>query len=749
MRAEPLVSLDAGFEPPELIANFRVLAPLGKGGMGKVYLGRELELDRLVALKFMTVPAFVTRARERFLAEARALARLEHPNIVRVFRIDEHEGRPFIAYEYVRGENLEDLLKPVRWQSALAICTRVARALGAAHEAGLLHRDVKPANVMISVSGEVKLLDFGLAIARADDEARVAGEIAMQEGHAELASGQRLTAPGLAVGTPRYWAPEQWQGRAATAATDVYGLGLLAYELLTGHLPYPELTGADLSQALLNGEVPEVDPSLGPRPLLESIARCMRRDPAERYPSGSELTQALERLEAQFLPRGRAEARVGSDEDLVLASWSRLAAAREALGVRTYELLFEAIPGIAHLFPQDLTAQRDKLMHVLNLTIQSLHAPAAVAPMLRELGRKHVAYGVEPGHLDVFGRVFRRALREVDPLWSSEVDAAWEHAYGFISASMRAGLHASRESDSTPASIPMPPSRLRVGAPPRTAYAQIGSSSVAYHVFGSGPPDLVLLPSMLSQVEATWGHPNAVKLLSGLARFCRVMLLDRRGSGLSDPLEFGEPELDTVVADVAAVMSAVGSTRAIVAAASEAGLAGIRLAATRPELVSALVLIGAAPRLSRAPDYPEGHPPEFWDSLATWMAEHWGEPMMVELQAPSASRDPTFTAWLGAYYRLASSPRRALEGMRFLQAADERGPLAKIEAPTLVLHRKGDAMVTLEQGRGLAAAIPGSRFVELEGDDHFVFAGDVDGVAREIERFAAGLARTELASARS
>ena len=340
-------------------------------------------------------------------------------------------------------------------------------------------------------------------------------------------------------------------------------------------------------------------------------------------------------------------------------------------------------------------------------------------------------------------------LSELDPLWSDAVDAAWEHAYAFISASMRAGLRAPPEPEATPSSVPFPPPRLPVLAPPHTAYAQVGSSSVAYHVFGSGPPDLVLLPSMLSQVEATWGHPNAVKLLSALARFARVMLLDRRGSGLSDPLDSHESELDTVVEDVAAVMSAVGSTRAIVVAASEAALAGIRMAATRPELVSALVLVGAAPRLSWAPDYPEGQPPPFWDALAAWMAEHWGEPMMVELQAPSASRDPTFTAWLAAYYRLASSPRRALEGVRFLQAADERGSLAKIAAPTLVLQRKGDVMVTPEQGRDLAARIPGARYVELEGDDHFVFAGDVDAIAREIERFTASLAGTELASARS
>ena len=351
MDAEPVPSHDTTWEPPELFHGFRVLAPLGKGGMGKVYLGREIALDRLVALKFMTVPSFVTTARERFLAEARALARLEHPSIVRVFRIDEVEGHPFIAYEYVRGENLERLLKPVRWQTALAISTSVARALGAANDAGLLHRDVKPANVMISVTGEVKLLDFGLAIESADGGTRLPPESASQHGHAELAAGLRLTAPGLAVGTPRYWAPEQWQGLPATAATDVYGLGLLAYELLTGHLPHPELTGADLSRALVAEEAPPLDAGLGPRPFLDVIARCMRRDPDERYANGTQVARALEQLEAHFLPRGRAEARVGSDEDLVLASWSRLAGVREALGVRTYELLFQAKPEWRALFP--------------------------------------------------------------------------------------------------------------------------------------------------------------------------------------------------------------------------------------------------------------------------------------------------------------------------------------------------------------------------------------------------------------
>lgn len=743
MGAESLQKQDAAWEPPELVDGFRVLAPLGKGGMAKVYLGREIELDRLVALKFMTVPSFVTTARERFLVEARALARLDHPSIVKVFRVGELAGRPFIAYEYVRGESVDKILKPVRWQTALAVVTRIAQALAAAHDAGLLHRDVKPANVMISTRGEVKLLDFGLAVEIGARDAEVTAEAASELGHGELASGQRLTAPGLAVGTPRYWAPEQWSGLPATAATDVYGAGLVGYELLTGHLPHPELTGAELSQALVSSETAPLEPGTGPRPLLEVIGRCLRRDPAERYPSGAELARELEHIEAEFLPRGRVEARVGSDEDLVLASWSRLADARDAIVDRTYELLFEARPELRSNFPPDLTAQRNQLIHVLNLTIQSLHAPSAVTSMLREVGRRHVASGVEPAHLAVFGRSLRHALSEVDPLWTAAVDAAWEHVHGFIAASMRAGMLAPGETAATPVSVPLPPAKPAL-APPRTAYAKVGPSSVAYQVFGVGPLDLVFLPSLLTQVEATWGHPNAVALLGDLARFARVIILDRRGSGLSDPADPDEPVMDAIVADVAAVMSAVGSSRALVVAASEASLAGLHLAATRPELVSGLVLIGATPRLSLAPDYPAGLPPPFFDGLAEWMADHWGDPMMVELQAPSASRDPTFTSWFATYYRLAGSQRRAIEGVRLLQEADERASLPKIQAPTLVLHRRGDLLIPIAQGRDLAARIRGARFVELGGNDHFVFAGDVAGLAAEIAGFAASVPGAEL-----
>jgi len=739
-----------------MLRGFRVLEPLGQGGMGKVYLARDEQLDRLVALKFMTAPASATSARARFMAEARALARLDHPNVVGVFRVDETpDGHPFIAYEYVRGESLDRVLLPVRWQTALAVVTMIARALRAAHAAKLLHRDVKPSNIVITPDGEAKLLDFGL-VSTVGAAPSATPRTALRAGLAELDSGVRLTAPGLVVGTPRYWAPEQWRGERATAASDVYALGVVAYELLTGRLPYAERVGADLVHAMREAEVDPLDPSLAPAPLLDVIMRCLRREPSERYPSGVDVARALDPVEAVFLPRGRAEARIGSDEDLVAASWARVttaAGSERAIAERAYAHLFAALPEVRALLPADLSVQEAKVMHTLDLTVRGLHDPESLAPMLRELGRRHVGYHVEPAQLVAFGRALRRALSELDPQWSESIDFAWEHAYAFIAASMRAGMEAafargvaaaSPSSSPPPLELATPPASRSV-EPPRTAYARVGEASVAYHLFGHGPPDLLLLAGALTHVEATWAHPAPVTLLAGLARFARVALFDKRGSGLSDPLE-GPPTVEAVVEDALAVMSAAKMDRAIVVAAGEAALPAIRFAATEPARVEGLVLIGAEPRMSLAPDYPSGRPAELWEAIERWVGEHWGEPILAELLAPAACRDPSFEAWFASYFRLASSPRRAAAIMHCMRDADERPMLPRITAPTLVLRRKGDIAVAEAQSRDLAAAIGGARYVEVPGDDHFLFAGDGAVLAAEIERFAASLRRTEAAA---
>src|SRR5512143_2802397 len=202
-----------GWSPPERFDEFAVLRPLGRGGMGHVYLARDVALDRPVALKFIAGEASGT-SRRRFLTEARALARLGHPNVVGVFRVGELEGRPFIAYEFVPGRTLQQIERPLPWQTALRIAVGLARGLAEAHRAGILHRDLKPSNAVLSQAGVVKLLDFGLA--------RLEGQAAAGDGDGEApgpappgGAHDRTTRAGAVMGTPAYLAPEQWQGAAA------------------------------------------------------------------------------------------------------------------------------------------------------------------------------------------------------------------------------------------------------------------------------------------------------------------------------------------------------------------------------------------------------------------------------------------------------------------------------------------------------------------------------------------------------
>src|SRR5262245_54171338 len=200
----------------QTIGHYRVDARLGEGGMGVVYRALDTRLNRTVALKFL--PEYLNsdrRAKERFLIEARAAAALDHPNICNIHEVAETEKRTFIAMAFYDGETLDEALKrgPLSWSRALDYATQIAGGLGAAHERGIVHRDVKPGNVIVTANGVVKLLDFG--IARMTD---VAG----------------VTATGVTPGTMAYMSPEQVTGRPVDARTDLWSLGVLLYEMITG-----------------------------------------------------------------------------------------------------------------------------------------------------------------------------------------------------------------------------------------------------------------------------------------------------------------------------------------------------------------------------------------------------------------------------------------------------------------------------------------------------------------------------------
>jgi hypothetical protein len=277
---------------PLQIEEYRLLRPIGRGAMGQVFLAIDTKLDRRVAIKLL---AFETRAaaRERMLVEARAVARLSHPNVVTIHRVGELGEHPYIVCEYVRGRSLDQLAKPVPWRQVRELARGLARGLAAAHAAGVLHRDIKPANAMLGDDGSVKLLDFGLA-KLVEEEARP-GAIERDD-HGPPAPCLALTATGALLGTPLYMAPEAWLGVAPTPSMDVYSLGAVVHELCTGVRAHEGDSLEDLRRAAqtrsvtsLATLVPDIDPSFA-----AAIDRCLARAPAQRFASAAELAAALE-----------------------------------------------------------------------------------------------------------------------------------------------------------------------------------------------------------------------------------------------------------------------------------------------------------------------------------------------------------------------------------------------------------------------------------------------------------------------
>ncbi|XXY54031.1 SUMF1/EgtB/PvdO family nonheme iron enzyme [Sorangium sp. So ce269] len=339
------------FIPPSRLEEYRLVQKLGSGGMGDVYLAHDTLLDRMVAVKFIRAATADAEVRARLLAEARAAARIQHPNVVAVYRVGELRGQLFIVSEFVRGQSLDRVSVPMPSERVLELGAGLARGLAAAHRRGVLHLDIKPANAVLTEEGEAKLLDFGLAKllepaarpelagrARAQEERRRPGALAETLGAAELRGVEATATPlpqgdadatlartgdepldgeireaaelatrlldatkSVIGGTPHYLPPELWRGDLATRRSDVYALGAVLYELCAGAPPHDDVSLGDL---------PRVAQSYRPRPLAALapgtdarlaavIERCLEIDPAARFASGDELRDALEQLLAR------------------------------------------------------------------------------------------------------------------------------------------------------------------------------------------------------------------------------------------------------------------------------------------------------------------------------------------------------------------------------------------------------------------------------------------------------------------
>jgi class 3 adenylate cyclase/DNA-binding winged helix-turn-helix (wHTH) protein len=270
-----------------------------------------------------------------------------------------------------------------------------------------------------------------------------------------------------------------------------------------------------------------------------------------------------------------------------------------------------------------------------------------------------------------------------------------------------------------------------------THYAKSGDVHIAYQVVGQGPLDLVLVPGWVSHLESAWEHPALARFLKRLASFARLILIDRRGTGLSDRVT-EVPSLEERMDDVRAVMDAAGSEHAALFGISEGGPMCILFAATYPERTRSLVLFGTAARIMRSDDYPIGIPEDRFEDFAEHIAAGWGTGVSIDVFAPSVADDAAFRRAWGRIERFSASPAGIKTLMRMLYETDVREVLPSVRVPTLVVHRSGDLAMRADGARHIADHIPGARYVELAGDDHFPWVGDGDALVDEVEEFLTG-----------
>src|ERR1700687_3491586 len=285
----------------QTLGNYKILQKLGAGGQGTVYKATDNKLGRTVVLKVLPTELTVKESNlKRFAREAQLASALDHPNICTIFDLDEAEGVHFIAMQYVEGRNVRQLVngRPLELQSAVRIAIQVADALTSAHARGIIHRDIKSGNVMVTDHGQVKVLDFGLAKLLDETEAQTSG-IHQTE----------LTEVGVPYGTATYAAPEQARGDRVDKRADIFSMGVLLYEMLTGTWPFRGKSTIDVRHAVLYDApkpLAELRRDAFPSQLQQILDRAMAKDPRDRYQKMEEMRDELRRVLEELSTGGQS-----------------------------------------------------------------------------------------------------------------------------------------------------------------------------------------------------------------------------------------------------------------------------------------------------------------------------------------------------------------------------------------------------------------------------------------------------------
>ena len=268
---------------------------------------------------------------------------------------------------------------------------------------------------------------------------------------------------------------------------------------------------------------------------------------------------------------------------------------------------------------------------------------------------------------------------------------------------------------------------------PETHFAENDGVSIAYQVFGDGPKDLIYIPGWLSNLDIFWEEPRVARFLLSLARFSRVIVIDRRGTGLSDRV--APPTLEVQMGDVTAVMDAAGSNRAAFLGNSEGGSMCALFAASHPDRTTSLITIGGYAKWIRSDDYPYGAEPDEAEQWFHQVENEWGGPIAIDFTTPSLSNDEKHRQWTAKFYRSSASKADAIAMLRMNADIDLRAVLSSINVPTLVLQAKDDLTNSLESGRDLASRITNAKLVEMDCKDHVPWGDCSKVIIREIQDF--------------